>query len=236
MLLQTEGRIYLHEQRGFSAGTGFNSFHTFNYGQYFDESRVPFGGLKVFNEDVLVAGESLKMQIQEDCKVMILPLVGGIELQRKGVESEFLGTEQVVFFSGKTGSEYEICNPYQTETVSFLQIWLRGEEVPFTLEDATKIVSFNLSTKNELLPITTQRDTIFIGQYDGRTDGSYSLKNPRNGVFAFAIAGVFEVQDRLLHPKDALALWNFSELENAVVEFEALSNEAVLLLLEISLK
>jgi quercetin 2,3-dioxygenase len=233
MLFQTEGRIYLHEQRGLSTGTGFNSFHTFNYGQYFDESRVPFGGLKVFNEDVLIAGESLNMELLEDSEVMILPLFGGIELKQNTGESEFLSTEQVLIFSGKAGLEYEICNPYPKETISFLQIWFTHSD---TFSSQTKLISFNLQNKNQLLCLSKQRDDVFIGQYNGRADGSYQLKNPNNGVFAFAIAGAFEVQNRLLHPKDALALWNFSELENAIVDFEALSNDAILLLLEVPLK
>lgn len=46
---------------------------------------------------------------------------------------------------------------------------------------------------------------------------------------AFVLQGTFEVENRLLEAKDGLALWN-----TANIELEALSNEAILLLLEVN--
>jgi redox-sensitive bicupin YhaK (pirin superfamily) len=43
------------------------------------------------------------------------------------------------------------------------------------------------------------------------------------------IEGAFEVQDRLLHAKDGLAVWDTNE-----IDFEALSNDAILLLWEVN--
>lgn len=235
MLLQPEGKIYLQELRGFSADTGFNSFSTLNYGQYFDESRMPFGNLKVFNEDILLAGECLKIEVEENTTVLILPIIGGIELKQEGLESKFLVTEQVLIIAAKAGLVYKIYNPYEADTISFLEIHFSSKEACST-SSLTEIISFDLENKNQLLRISTQPDDVFIGQYDGRTNANYQLNKTENGIFAFVIAGAFEVQDRLLHPKDALALWNLAELENGVVEFEALSNDAILLLFEVTLK
>jgi redox-sensitive bicupin YhaK (pirin superfamily) len=46
----------------------------------------------------------------------------------------------------------------------------------------------------------------------------------------YVIEGAFEVQYRLLHARDGLALW-----EAERVEWEALSNDAILLVLEVPL-
>ena len=46
----------------------------------------------------------------------------------------------------------------------------------------------------------------------------------------FVIHGAFEVENRLLESRDGLAIWNTDR-----IELEALSNEAILLLLEIKL-
>jgi len=46
-------------------------------------------------------------------------------------------------------------------------------------------------------------------------------------VYVFVIEGAFEVQNRLLHARDGLSLSSATE-----VEFEALSNDAMLLILE----
>jgi hypothetical protein len=46
--------------------------------------------------------------------------------------------------------------------------------------------------------------------------------------FAFVVAGAFEVEGRLLHQNDGLALWNTS-----VIELEALSENVVILVVEV---
>ena len=65
---------------------------------------------------------------------------------------------------------------------------------------------------------------------NGRQDDIYYRKNTANGVFVYAIQGALEVQYRLMHEGDGLALWDVDE-----VEFEALSNDAILLIVEVAL-
>ena len=93
------------------------------------------------------------------------------------------------------------------------------------------IIAFNLENKNQLLSIQTplSKNAFFIGQYGGREEDEYVLKNFSNSVFVFVVEGAFEVANRLLETRDGMAL---SHIET--VEFEALSHDAILLLLEIS--
>jgi len=46
----------------------------------------------------------------------------------------------------------------------------------------------------------------------------------------FVLEGAFEAEGRLLHSRDGLALWDTNE-----IEIEALSNDAIILLIEITL-
>ena len=55
--------------------------------------------------------------------------------------------------------------------------------------------------------------------------------NKEAGAFVFVIEGAFEVQGTLLHERDGLALWKTEE-----VEMEALSNEAIILVIELTLE
>lgn len=55
----------------------------------------------------------------------------------------------------------------------------------------------------------------------------HHVNSNKKGVFAFVIEGAFEIQGRLLEAKDGLALWNDNE-----IEMEALSNGAIILLIE----
>ena len=65
----------------------------------------------------------------------------------------------------------------------------------------------------------------------GREEVAYKLQDQQRGVFGFVLQGAFEVQYKLMETRDGLALWNAKE-----IEIEALSNEALIMLIEMDLK
>lgn len=229
MMIQADATIFLADQRGVSQTDWFRSYHSFNFGAYQAENREPFGNLRVFNDDTLAAGKSLKMQVDENTDVILLPLVGAIEYSNSLGDTGFLEAGQVQVFSAAQGMEYEITNPYSNELVNFLQIWVLGQKEQFIPKTTQN--SFDFQDKNQLLPCFYNLAYGMIGKFEGREEGTYQVQQPeRNGVFIFVIQGAFEVQNRLLHPRDGLSLTHVTE-----VDFEALSNEAIVLILEVSL-
>ncbi|RDB07477.1 pirin family protein [Runella aurantiaca] len=228
-MTQIEATIFLADQRGCSQTDWFRSFHGFNFGAYHNEHRQPFGRLRVFNDDTLAAEKSLKMQVDENTEVILLPLVGAIEYRNSLGDTGFVEAGQVQILSAAKGMEYEITNPYPDELVNFLQIWLTGNEQEFTASLIQN--SFDFQQKNQLLPLISTQTRAYIGRFGGREEGIYEVQHPdTHGIFVFVIEGAFEVQNRLLHPRDGLALQGVD-----TVDFEALSNDAILLLLEVSL-
>ncbi|GAB4043602.1 pirin family protein [Spirosoma jeollabukense] len=233
---QLQAQLYLADQRGCSQRDYFRSYHSFSFGQYADEHKMPFGALQVVNDDTLTAGNRIRMQVESDTDVVILPIVGGLEY-KSSLGDGFLEAGQVQIFSLANGMSYEIINPYETELINFVQIWLTNNSSDFT--PGLGQTSFDLSNKNNLLSAFSVNENAlrsrgFIGKFDGRNDGIYPLENPETtGVFVFVLSGVFEVQDRLLHERDGLSLTNGQE---PVIEFEALSNDALVLLMEIPLR
>ncbi|WP_109741499.1 pirin family protein [Arcicella aurantiaca] len=226
MDLETQAQIYLADQRGISQVGFFRSFHTFNFGNYFHDSREPFGNLQVFNDDTLKAGNSLKLKLDKNSEVIIMPIVGGLEF-RNPLEEGFLEAGQIQVFSALAETEYEIINPYETEDINFLQIWLNNASVDFSPK--IEVNTFDFEDKNQLLPIFSKDNRKgFIGKYDGREKEEIALENSENNVFIFVLNGAFEVQDRLLHARDGLALSNFE-----MIDFEALSNDAIILILKL---
>jgi hypothetical protein len=63
----------------------------------------------------------------------------------------------------------------------------------------------------------------------GRQEDIYHLKNPDHGLFVIFIEGAFEVQNRLMEARDGLSLQNPGKLE-----FESLSNDAIILIIEVA--
>lgn len=237
---QTQAQLYLADQRGHSQLDYVRSFHSFNTGSYYEESRQPFGSLHLLNDDTLMPGRTIQMRVEANTDCILFPVVGGLEYTSP-LGHNFLEAGQVQILSLRSGMSYEITNPYATEWINFIQIWLTPNTVSFTAGERRG--AFNLADKNKLhpfLPATAFQPTErphrgFIGCFDGRTEANYHLSDPTNeaslsGVFVFVLSGVFEVQHRLLHERDGMALL---AVQDKKVAFEALSNNAILLLLEI---
>lgn len=217
-----KAQIYLNDSRGKHELNGFRSLHTFNFGNYQEEHRQPFGDLYVLNDDTLAGGRSFQLQAETATQVLLLPVVGAVSCNKTLVRSgEILSLELAA------GADLTVRNPYAKETdlVNFLQLW-------FTIPNASrfsspKVSAFGLDQQqNRMIDLGTNT-SISMGKYKGRTKDIYSLKDPSAGIYAFVIQGAFEVEDRLLHARDGLALEGFEH-----IEFEALSNDAILLLIE----
>lgn len=222
MVLQTEARIYLADQRGCSQDALHRSFHVFNFGNYQHAHRQPFNGLDVLNDDTLRGSAAAKYSAEAGELTLVIPIVGECAYSDSSGMRMTLDVGQCYIGQGKRN--VEITNPYDDELINYLYVSLKGD-----LESGVKhwLVDFDLhASSNRLVPLFN-RPTIALGKFGGRQEGTYIPSNPDKGVFLFVLEGAFEVQNRLLQPRDGLALWNADE-----IEFEALSNDAILLVID----
>ncbi|MGQ7946046.1 pirin family protein [Flavobacterium sp. WC2509] len=230
MIKQTPTQIFKSDLRGVSGSDGIQNLSTFNFGNYQDESRKPFGTLKVLNELLLVPSQKTFTFIESNTEVFLLPLFGGIEYKDNLGNIDFIRIEQIKHISAQKGMSFKTFNPYEAEDVSYLEIWLAAETNNL-ISNSSKL-DFGFSERNKINLLFEFSNTLgFIGIYDGRKEGFYTLKNHLNGVFLFVINGAFEIENRLLQQKDGLSL---KEIET--VEWEALSENAILLLFEIPIE
>lgn len=233
MLTQTDAQIYLQSLRGAHQEEGFHSFRTFNFEGYNAYGREPLGALEVLNDEILMPECSYTLRIEARCQVILLPVVGAIEFERKGREPQFVNSGEVLFFIATPDETYTITNPYPDEAVNYLQIRTGNNPLLSTPMSLTGITTqFDLSEANVLLPVGGYDGSsahLFIGQYNGREEGIFTTWNAGHSAFVFIIEGAFEVQNRLLERRDGLALRNAEE-----IEFEALSNGAIILVIDVA--
>lgn len=224
MLTQTDARIYLAGLRGQFQTGGFRSFRTFNFEEYNAVGREPFGGLLAFNDETLLPECENTFGTDTACQVILLPMIGAIEVTGAGREPEFANSGEVLSLFLNPGETFRIGNPYAGEAVNYLQIRIRDER---NIRAPYVNASFDLSVHNTLLPlpgIPGNPAHFFIGKYGGRQEGIFTSGAAGCSAFVFVIEGAFEVQDRLLEKHDGLALHHTRE-----IEFEALSNDAIIL-------
>jgi len=235
MVPQSKGKIFLADERGHTELEWFRSYNTFNFGNYRHPHKDPFGALYVLNEDTLAGGSNISLQAEEDSEIILLPVVGTITYTDSLGNAGSVKAGQLVVLDAPKGMFVRIGNPYEGDLVKFLQWWVR---VPSrTRPVAPEVLSFDLDGNSNMLTraCARRRDSLsihfhgaVIGKLKGREEAVYKTIVPGNGLFAFVIQGEMEVQYRLLQAGDGLALWNLAELE-----MEALSREAIILVMEV---
>jgi redox-sensitive bicupin YhaK (pirin superfamily) len=236
MIQQSKAKMFLADERGLNQNEWFRSFNTFNFGKYFNEHKHPFGDIYVVNDDTLDAGRSLKMLIEEYSYIILLPVIGAIAYKDTSGNDNLIAAGQVEILMVDKGETIEISNPFDEGLVNFLQIWIKADIIKATkgsylsTYNVNKCLNGLLKISPSSLGTSSLPFSVSIGKFDGRGETTYHAKNMETGLFVFVIEGAFEVEGRLLHARDSLALW---ETESA--EMEALSNDAILMIVELPL-
>ena len=123
--------------------------------------------------------------------------------------------EEIFVSQVTAGGLVRINNPFETESITFLQLWLSVEPpVVGNFSNSFRFDSASLQNNlSEIVPGTQPKSlagelqsSVSLGRLSGRQEIIYKLKNRAAGILAFVIAGAFEIEGRLLQPKDSLAL------------------------------
>ncbi|MDN3583043.1 hypothetical protein [Mucilaginibacter flavus] len=226
------GQIFLADQRGIVENETSRRFSSFNYGHYVNESRKPFGPLEVFNDEILAAGKSINVTIQNSCYLVIIPITGALLTTDARHKTTVTDVGEVFIHYAQAGETFELTNTYPTDWINFLYIQVKAKPDAFPFFEQTFSFDFT-GRKDDLIAVIPGYSnlpfSIHMGQFAGRADTLYQLKNSDSLFYAFVIAGAFELQGRLLHERDGLALWDLQE-----ADMEALSNNAVMLVIEMA--
>ena len=205
---------------------GYHCWSTFDLGNYQDENKRDFGTLFIFDYQILAPYQKTTLITQADCVYYILPLYGGIYLKNELEENNLILSQKTKQIVCKEETPFQISNPFE-ENISYLTIGFKAKRNK--LEN--QLLSFDFQEKNKLKLILDNKITsIYIGNFDGRKEAAYHLKSKQNGIFTYIIQGAFEFENRLLETGDSLSMTNIDW-----VEWEALSENAMLLLIEIPL-
>ncbi|OOQ58001.1 pirin family protein [Mucilaginibacter pedocola] len=221
-------KIYLDDQRGFSENDICQRYCTFNHEDYEREGKEPFGNLYTLNDEVLAAGAVSKQTAVHSNYLLLVPITGSaIYIDNKHWMEVEPG--EVLMVALIEGEEFKLSNAYAADWINYLRIEIQCDEL-FAGKAAR--FSFDMDGQpNQLISLINSPALPFklqIGRFAGREEAIYKPAEYDSKVFSFVIAGAFELQNRLLHERDGLALWDAES-----VEAEALSNNAILLVIEL---
>ena len=232
---QTKAKIFLGDDRGVNETSTFQSRHTFNFGAYFNEHKNAFADLYVLNDDTLAGRGDIKMLVKDYSHIILIPVAGAINYKDTDGSHHMVAAGQVKIVTAERGTMINISNPFHEEQVNFLQIWIKAHNTDAGI--TTRLITYNdvnENINNIVRAFPQQEDftelpfIISIGKFSGRGETVYLAKNTNAALYAFVIEGAFEMEGRLLHARDGLALWNIGR-----AEMEALSNDAIIIIIEL---
>lgn len=240
-MVTTKAKIYKSEQRGVSKSEVFSRYSIFNFDGQKSDATLPFGILEAVNDETLCPGNKVMRHVEQFMDIVIIPLSGTIVYKDSLGNEAIVETEQVGIFSVQEGMVYELVNHFEQSHVNYLQIWLRANDGQFRRQ--SKYRDFNQPEMNALFPIfcglnfdhpvlkTNAPAFGHIGVFNEGRSGKYTLKNKKNGLFAFVINGSFDFEGRQLQSRDAISLSG-----STFAGFQSTVDNAALLLLEIPIE
>jgi quercetin 2,3-dioxygenase len=128
MVQQSQGKIFLANERGCNETSSFLSMHLFNFGSYFNEHKAPFGNIDVINDDTLMGGGSMHLKIEQSSFVILIPVIGAIRYKDSRGNDNLLAAGQWQLIKMVAGEKIAFHNPFKDTLVNFLQVWVRGDE------------------------------------------------------------------------------------------------------------
>lgn len=178
--------------------------------------------LKKTAEIILNENGSFDFEYEANCNILVIVLYGEIIINdfKKSISAE-----QIFTLKSTEANILHLKNNLNDEKADVLLFELKSKKTEnhFSVED------LNITKKNKLIQISENIEyPNFIGLYDGRKEELYSLYQKETSIFGMVINGAFEFQNRLMETRDAILLNEIEELE-----FEALSENALLIFLEI---
>ncbi|HEX8315497.1 MAG TPA: hypothetical protein VF609_10915 [Flavisolibacter sp.] len=98
----------------------------FNFGNFQNEHKTPFGPLYVLNDDTLTGGRSISL-LEEGSVLIILQVVGAVRYRDSyGNETSVIAAGEVKHFVVSAGTSIELANPFEEGLINLLQFWIKA--------------------------------------------------------------------------------------------------------------
>jgi len=197
-------------QRHFSDFGWLKTYWLFSFSDYFDPQNIQFGGLRVFNDDVVAPGRGFPTHPHREMEIITIVLSGEVAHQDSMGNKAVIKAGDVQRMSAGTGlthSEYNLTD----EPVHFYQIWIIPDVNQ--LDPSYDQKSFtSLSRKNRLLPVASGQGlsdvvtfhtgaSIYTSDLDEGKGIEFETNDSRR-IFVYVTEGNLAVNDARLSAKD----------------------------------
>ncbi|CAM3669944.1 pirin family protein [Flavobacterium gelidilacus] len=200
-----------------------NAFHSFSFGSWYNPERVQFGTLRVLNDDTIAAGMGFGEHPHDNMEIITIPLEGDLAHKDSMGNAETIKTGDIQVMSAGTGVRHSEFNPNADLQTKLFQIWLfpNKQNVTPRYQQITLDKSLQKNNFAQILSPNESDEGVWIHQdawfylsdFDKDFSKNLSLKKEGNGFYVMNIEGEIEVNGEKLAQRDAIGIWETSELE-----------------------
>ncbi len=230
--------IHKAGDRGYNNLDWLKSFHSFSFGQFYDQDKMNFGLLRVLNDDFVEKSMGFGTHGHDNMEIVSIPLSGSLKHKDSMGNDAVIRTGDVQIMSAGTGIKHSEYNESSTDPVKFLQIWVfpkekniipRYDQKTFSEEEKlNQFLTVVSPDRNDEKAIWINQDAWFsLSNLEAGKEIEYQLHQNGNGVYVFLLEGVIAVADEILRRRDAIGLY-----ETSSFKIEA-NNDAKILLIEV---
>jgi hypothetical protein len=200
-----------------------NAYHSFSFASWYNPDRVQFGVLRVLNDDTIAAGMGFGEHGHDNMEIITIPLEGDLAHKDSMGNAETIKTGDVQVMSAGTGIRHSEFNPNTNLQTKLFQIWLfpKTQNVTPRYQQITLDKTLQKNDFAQVLSPNADDEGVWIHQdawfYMSDFDAGFSkklvLKKEGNGFYIMTIEGEIEVNGATLEKRDAIGIWETSELE-----------------------
>jgi redox-sensitive bicupin YhaK (pirin superfamily) len=195
---------------------------SFSFGEYYDESNIRFGALRVLNDDTIQPGKGFGLHPHREMEIVSIVLKGTLKHEDSLKNSGNLQYGSIQRMSAGTGILHSEFNPSDNEEASILQLWFFPDESKLT--PSYEDVTFDLDKlKNNLLPVVSPSPseqvakihtdlTIYLSKLDKGKELVFRQEKGRK-IYIFTIEGELGLnQESTLARRDDARITDTEEL------------------------
>ena len=195
---------------------------SFSFGEYYDESNIQFGPLRVFNDDTVQGGKGFGIHPHREMEIVSIVLKGQLKHEDSLGNSGVLQFGNIQLMSAGTGLLHSEVNPSKEES-NFLQLWFFPNQKQLT--PSYEDLQYNVAAMhNVLLPVISPNQgegtakihsdvTLYLSKLDQGNELFFHQKEGRK-MYVFVMEGELVLHnDVVVKTRDSARISDLTELK-----------------------